>query len=75
MADVRKFVVSESDVGVRVDKFLSTQMPEFSRSEIQKFDIKRANGGALKLSDKTKTGDEFIVSVSERPTDIAGDNI
>ena len=75
MDAVRKFIVSESDTGIRVDKFLSAQMPEFSRSEIQKFDIKRANGLALKLSDKTKEGDEFIVIISPRQTDVARDNI
>ena len=75
MADVRKFTVLESDVGVRVDKFLATQMPEFSRNEIQKFDIKRVNGSALKLSEKTKLGDEFIITISPRQTDVARDNI
>ena len=75
MADVRKFIVSESDVGVRVDKFLSIKMPEFSRSEIQKFDINRANGATVKLSEKTKINDEFVITVPPRQTDIAHDNI
>ena len=55
MADIRKFIVDEQNVGIRVDKFLSVQMPEFSRSEIQKFSIKRANGDTVKLSEKTNT--------------------
>lgn len=75
MSDIRNFTVDEANTGVRVDKFLSIQMPEFSRSEIQKFDIKRANGDAVKLSDKTKLGDEFIVGVVEKDSDIAYDNI
>ena len=75
MSDIRTFVVDENNVGVRTDKFLSAQMPDFSRSEIQKFDIKRSNGGAVKLSDKTKLGDEFVVIVSEKKSDIARENI
>lgn len=75
MSDVRKFFVDENNVGIRVDKFLSAQMPDFSRSEIQKFDIKRSNGGVVKLSEKTKLGDEFVVTVLEKKSDIARDNI
>ena len=72
---MRTFIVDENNVGIRTDKFLSAQMPDFSRSEIQKFDIKRSNGCDVKLSDKTKLGDEFIVIVSERKSDVARENI
>lgn len=75
MSEIRTFTVEPENTGIRVDKFLSLKMPDFSRSEIQKFDIKRGDGGALKLSDKTKTGEEFIVCVSEKQSDIARDNI
>lgn len=75
MADVRNFLVDDSNVGIRIDKFLAGQMPEFSRSEIQKFDIKRNNTGITKLSDKTKLGDEFIVTISEKTSDVAYDNV
>jgi 23S rRNA pseudouridine1911/1915/1917 synthase len=75
MTNIRKFIVQDSDIGIRVDKFLSNQMPDFSRSEIQKFDIKHADNSSVKLSDKTKLGDEFIVSISQRQSDIAFDNI
>lgn len=75
MPDIRTFIVDENNIGVRTDKFLSAQMPDFSRSEIQKFDIRRSNGGAVKLSDKTKLGDEFVVIVSEKKSDIACENI
>lgn len=75
MSGIRKFIVDENNVGVRVDKFLSMQMPDFSRSEIQKFDIKRSNSDAVKLSEKTKLADEFIVTVIEKKSDIARDNI
>ena len=75
MSDIRTFIVDENNIGIRTDKFLSAQMPDFSRSEIQKFEIKRSNGGAVKLSDKTKLGDEFIVTVSEKKSDIARENV
>lgn len=75
MGDIKNFLVDEQNVGMRIDKFLSLQMPDYSRSEIQKFKISRQDGKALKLSDKTKIGDEFIVEIVERHTNIASDNI
>ena len=75
MTDIRNFIVDEENVGIRIDKFLSIKMPEFSRSEIQKFDIKRGDGKILKLSDKTKLNDEFIVEIPQKETDVAYDNI
>lgn len=75
MTDIKKFLVNEENAGIRIDKFLSNEMPEFSRSEIQKFNISRMNGKNLKLSDKTKVGDEFIVEIAEKETDVAYDNI
>ena len=75
MTDIRKFIVDSENIGIRVDKFLSDKMPEFSRSEIQKFDIKRADDKKFKLSDKTKLDDEFIVSVAQPKSDVAYDNI
>jgi 23S rRNA pseudouridine1911/1915/1917 synthase len=75
MPDIRNFIVDEESVGNRIDKFLSIKMPEFSRSEIQKFNIKRTNGVAVKLSEKTKSGDEFIVEISQKQSDVAYDNI
>jgi len=75
MSEIKNFIVDDANTGIRIDKFLSIQMPDFSRSEIQKFDIKRADKTSLKLSDKTKLGDEFIVEISPRQTDVAYDNI
>ena len=75
MPDVQNFIVDSDGVGQRIDKFLSTKMPDFSRSEIQKFSIKRINGASVKLSEKTKSGDEFIVEISEKKSDVAYDNI
>ena len=75
MAETKKFLVSEENIGIRIDRFLSLQMPEFSRSEIQKFKIARTDNRPLKLSDKTKLGDEFVVEIVEKQTDVAYDNI
>ena len=75
MSETKTFLVNEENIGVRIDKFLSIQMPEFSRSEIQKFNINRADGKVLKLSDKTKLGEEFIVEIADKKTDVAYDNI
>lgn len=70
----REFVVDEANVGVRLDKFLVTLMPEFSRSEIQRFNVLR-NGGAVRFSERVKLADVIRVEISERQTSVAADNI
>ena len=75
MTESRKFIVSDTDDIVRLDKFLSAQMPEFSRSEIQRFYVTRANGDAIKFSEKIKSGDEFIVEIPTATTDVAMENV
>ena len=74
MSDVREFVVDSENVGVRIDKFLSNQMPEFSRSEIQKFNVTRS-GTPIKFSEKTRVGDVFSVVMPTPVTDVATENI
>lgn len=65
MDNVRKFVVSEAEKGMRLDKFLTNLLPEFSRNEIQKFEISDLNNPnrKLKSSDKVKLGEEFSVII------------
>lgn len=75
MTQVRQFTVSDTDDIVRVDKFLSSQMPEYSRSEIQKFNVTRDNGANVKFSEKVRVGDTFVVEIPDVQTDIATDNI
>lgn len=75
MSETRNFFVLEENVGLRIDKFLSLQMPEFSRSEIQKFKITSVNGRSLKLSDKTRLGEEYVVEVEQQKSDVAIENI
>lgn len=75
MNDIREFIVSETDELTRLDKYLSTQMPEFSRSEIQKFNVRRADGATPKFSEKIRVGDMFSVEIPAPKTDVATDNV
>ncbi|MDE6477857.1 MAG: RluA family pseudouridine synthase [Alphaproteobacteria bacterium] len=59
----RIFTVTQSDAGVRLDKFLSTQMPDFSRSEIQRFDVVRTPAGPVKMSERVRVGDVYRVDI------------
>lgn len=74
MTDTREFIVSNESAGVRLDRFLVEQMPEFSRSEIQRFNVSR-NATPAKFSDKVKLDDKITVQVPTKETDIATDNI
>lgn len=75
MVQIREFTVSDTDEIVRIDKFLSNNMPEFSRSEIQKFSVTRLSGSAVKFSEKIRAGDVFVVEIPDTQTDVATDNI
>jgi len=74
MTDTREFIVSEDSAGVRLDKFLVGTLPDFSRSEIQRFTISR-NGAPAKFSEKVKPNDKITVTIPDSPTDVATDNI
>ena len=75
MVQIREFTVSDTDEIVRIDKFLSNNMPEFSRSEIQKFNVTRLSGSAVKFSEKIRAGDVFVVEIPDTQTYVATDNI
>ena len=75
MTQIREFIVSDTDNIVRIDKFLSAQMPEYSRSEIQRFNIVRRGGAGVKMSEKIRVGDVFVVEIPDTQTDVATDNI
>lgn len=75
MADTRTFTVLDTDELTRVDKYLSSQMPEFSRSEIQRFTVTRGDGTPVKFSEKIRVGDCFTVEIPAPQTDVATDNI
>lgn len=74
MSDTRELIVKPESAGVRIDKFLVGELPEFSRSEIQKFIVTR-NNASVKFSDKVKCGDNISVEIPARETDVATDNI
>ena len=65
MTQIRQFTVSDADNIVRVDKFLSLQMPEFSRSEIQKFNVTRDNGANVKFSEKKHLLNSQILNLNQ----------
>ena len=69
-----EFIVSDTDAGVRLDRFLSAQLPDFSRSEIQRSPI-TVNGNPAKLSYRTRAGDVVSVTIVPRATSVAADNI
>lgn len=75
MVEIREFIVSENDEITRLDKFLSSKMPEFSRSEIQRFPVRRLDGTPVKFSEKIRHGDGFSVEIPTPTTDVATENI
>lgn len=74
MSDIREFVVNNDSAGLRIDKFLVGVLPEFSRSEIQKFRVLR-NGKVCRFSDKVKSRDNISVEIPDAQTMVATDNI
>ena len=70
----REFIVPNDTDAVRTDKFLATMMPDFSRSEIQKFSVLR-NGCQCRFSEKVKPGDTISVEIPDVQTMVATDNI
>ena len=69
--NIRTFTVSDADSGIRLDKFLALQMPDFSRNEIQKLRINivtpaKAGAKETKLSNKVKPGEEYSVEIPEK---------
>jgi 23S rRNA pseudouridine1911/1915/1917 synthase len=59
------FLVGSEDSGIRLDKFLAAQMPEFSRARIQSLLEQGMVKPALSASAKTKAGQEFSVTIPE----------
>ena len=70
----REFVVDVTNVGTRLDKFLAGMRPEFSRSEIQRFNVLR-NGALVKFSERMRIGDVIRVEIPAQTTTVASDNI
>ncbi len=74
MSQFCEFIVDESNAGVRLDKFLVSQMPEFSRSEIQRFPT-TLNGVAARASTKLRVSDKVVVEIVAPVSNVASENI
>jgi 23S rRNA pseudouridine1911/1915/1917 synthase len=75
-----EFLVDEDDVGERLDSFLSAQIPELSRSRIQKAlragDVLVDGEPAVKSARKVRQGERVALSFSlPRPLDIVPEDI
>ncbi len=74
MTDIREFIATEEDAGVRLDKFLSAHLPDFSRSEVQRFPA-TVNDAPARASYRMRMGDVVRVEIIAPQTDIAVQNI
>lgn len=75
-----EFLVDEDDVGERLDSFLSAQIPELSRSRIQKAlragDVLVDGEPAAKSAQKVRQGERIALSFSPpRPLEIVPEDI
>jgi len=76
MAQIREFVVDENSAGVRLDKYLATMMPEFSRVMVQSFPV-QINGRASRGAYRVHAGDVVSVEIidADVKSDVAAENI
>lgn len=77
--DIYEYLVKASDAGQRIDKLLSIQLTDFSRSYIQKLLSNRAvliHGQPIKSNYKVKEGDYIQVEIPEPEVlDVQPENI
>lgn len=77
--DIYEYLVKDSDAGQRIDKLLSIQLTDFSRSYIQKLLSNRAvliHGQPIKSNYKVKEGDYIQVEIPEpEALDVQPENI
>ena len=77
--DIYEYLVKDSDAGQRIDKLLSIQLTDFSRSYIQKLLSNRAvliHGQPIKSNYKVKEGDYIQVEIPEQEVlDVQPENI
>lgn len=74
MEKTHNFIVDEENSNIRLDKYLVLCLPEYSRSEIQKFTV-FLNGKETKFSQRLRVGDEVSVTIPKKETNIAAENI
>ncbi len=58
----QSFVVNDTDTGMRLDRFLTSKIPTFSRSEIQRFSVTRGDK-PVRMSERVRVGDVFDVII------------
>lgn len=63
-----EFTVLDTDAGSRLDKFLCSKMPEFSRSEIQRLSVSKG-GAEVKFSDRVRAGEMYVVVTPDTPSE------
>ena len=76
---MNKFVVEEGTESIRIDKYVASLMPSFSRTHIAKL-IEDGNilinGKPVKSSQKIKAGDEIVINDEEvKPLEISKEDI
>ncbi len=73
------FVVSEDEVNIRIDKYISERVPELSRSYIQHLiedDFVTVNEKKCKSNYKCKSNDKVVVNAEEqKELDVVAENI
>jgi 23S rRNA pseudouridine1911/1915/1917 synthase len=67
--EARVFIVDGADAGLRLDKFLAGRLVEYSRTELQKFPVRRisVSSSSVSFSTKVKPGEEYEVMIPARP--------
>lgn len=79
MSDILIFTVTESSVGIRVDKFISDETDRFTRSSIVKLIEENAvqiNGQNVSKNYKCRIGDEIVIHIPKaKPMEAMPENI
>ena len=74
MSETREFIVDDGGAGLRLDKFLADKVPDFSRSEIQRFNI-TLNAAPARSATRLRGDDKIVVEIPDTKTDVAAENI
>lgn len=74
-----RFCIAEPHVGLRIDKYLSNEMPDFSRSFLQNLlsrELVCVNEKPVKANYKLRTGDEITVQIPpQKAVEIVAEDI
>ncbi len=70
LSNTHKLVVQQSDVGLRLDRYLAAQLPELSRTRIQELieaQLVLVGGKPAKGAHKLRAGEQILVDAQARP--------